>query len=385
MADASQQNPEEQSSSSPFGNSAYEQEDRRPNGTVMDVTDDDSPIPPGVIPDGDGDAQGAARKEEQQSDAEVPDFFKKMREEEDSSEPDSGQAAPSGEVDDAEAQLAESLFDVMVEEYDLPDLPKEQRPKNTQEFFGLMKHVMDINSTPKYAHPESERFDQYIRQGGDPYNYIRSASQASYGDINVESRQGQVYAVAELLKLQGSTPEMINRRIESFEKAGTLQAEAQDAAGILKSYQEQQRTMLMQQQQQQQQNAIMQEREMQGYMAQALQETNEMLGIPLTTKAKRELWDYMFRPDQNGYTQFMIDYSADPRNIIAAAMMCRYGNSAGRESSRIQQKTAIQRFKDQIARQNIRPKGQSRAARQQGRNTGGGFDMSIFRKATGAK
>ncbi len=67
----------------------------------------------------------------------------------------------------------------------------------------------------------------------------------------------------------------------------------------------------------------MQEREMQGYMAQALQETDQMLGVPLTTKAKRELWDYMFRPDQNGYTQFMVDYSSDPRNIIAAAIMGR--------------------------------------------------------------
>jgi hypothetical protein len=265
-------------------------------------------------------------------------------------------------LEDKEAQEINALFDVFVEDYGWQDIPKESRPRTAREFSEFVSAVIAENSKPAYAHPELQALDQFVREGGDLSTYFKSVAEMNYDTMTLNSEYDQKRAVAEVLRLQGFGPEQIKHRVENYAKGGVLYDEAQYALAQLKMYSQQHKQATMQQQYQQ----LQQEQALTGQFidvtAQTLRQMNDVMGAQLTNKDRRELFEYMFKQDQNGHSQFVKDYSSNPVNIITAAYLCKFGNEAFRRMDSGAQKRAIDRFRETIAQQNTKSRGAARTA-----------------------
>ncbi len=288
------------------------------------------------------------------------EYFEDARGEEDV-KPEDGEAQqaqprsrrPSA-PDDVEAQEINALFDVFVEDYGWKDIPQESRPRTAREFSEFVSAVIAENSKPTYAHPELQALDQFVRDGGDLGTYFKSVAEMNYDTMTLNSEYDQKRAVAEALRLQGYAPEQIKHRVENYARGGVLADEAQYALAQLKGYSQEVKRQQMAQQYQQLQEAQQLTGQFIDVTGRTLSQMTDVMGAPLTNKVRQELFEYMFKQDQNGHSQFVKEYSANPVNIITAAYICKYGNEAFSRMDKASQKRAIDRFRDTIAQQNTK-------------------------------
>lgn len=360
MADIIEEEVSQEDSWSPFaGLPKYEE------GMKTSEEAEDAPIPPQVKAQGEeapAQPKEEAKKEPEEEKEEVKedDLFKDAAKDEEAE----GEAPQRGRkpmtAEDYEAKQINALYDVFVEDYGWGDIKPEERPRNAKEFVEFVTALIAENSVPQYASPELQQMDNFVRQGGNLQSYIRSYAETNYDGLDISNEQNQKYAVAEMLKLQGYPPEHIRKKVENYAKSGVLADEAQDAMAILKGYSQNTRQAQMQQQQQ----AIQQEQQMTNQMiqttAQVLGNMNDVCGIPISFKEKKELFEYMFKLDNRGISQFMAEYSSSPESIIAAAYLTKHGQDALRSAEAQGQKKAIDKFRDQIVQQQTRSKGAAR-------------------------
>src|SRR5215470_9185747 len=342
-------------------------------GMTVQEEADDAPVPPQVesrgedktaAPSQDGAKESEPVKEEKPTEEE--DFFKQAAEaepkesEEVEAQPQRGRRPMTAE--DYEARQISALYDVFVEDYGWGDIPQEERPRNAREFCEFVTAAIAQNSTPQYASPELQQLDQYVRQGGKVADYLQSVAEANYDALTINSEQNQKYAVAELLKLQGFPPEKIQQKVEAYAKSGVLEQEATDALAILQGYSQNYRQQTLEQQQRE----LAQMQEIQhnflNATSQVLGSMGDIFGIPLTYKDKQELFNYIFEKDQNGNSQYMLDYSSTPEAIIQSAFLTRYGKGVMTRAQRAGEKKAVEKFRDTISQQQMRSKGPTRGS-----------------------
>lgn len=258
-----------------------------------------------------------------------------------------------------EQRQINALFDVFVDEYGWGDIPKEERPRNAEEFVEYVNALIDTNAVPQYAHPELQKLDEYVRNGGDLGTYMKTMGEIDYTNVAITNEYDAQLAVAQLLRAQGYDEQTIGRKITNYTQKGVLLDEAQDALDILAGWSQMEKQNRLIQAQQQRQAEAAAQNEYMTITAKALMQAPDILGVKLNDRERRELFQYMFRPTKNGESQFSQDYSSNPYNLITAAFITRYGDQALSDLRKKSEKRAIDKFRETIARQNVNNKQQA--------------------------
>ena len=230
-------------------------------------------------------------------------------------EPDPEPNVPS-EVD----ELVPEFFSVLNEKWGL-EIAEDQVPKTIEEFTDMMDSIIAANIKHEFYNEESEIFDKFLRDGGDPRIFMQSSGARKMVEaLDMEEVADQKLALEMYYEKKGLDQDEIKKAISKSEKLGELADDAKEVIPKLQKITQTEQAELVKKQ-----SAIEFERQQSiakfnNDLVAGVKSIKSIFGMELTTAQKQELLPYITQVDANGRTPQMNDYFADPvmYNIVTA-------------------------------------------------------------------
>jgi hypothetical protein len=214
------------------------------------------------------------------------------------------------------------VFAKMLEGKDILDLNEDFNP--TEE--GLLEAVE--TTVENRVKEELELFNgglpkegkdllRHLMNGGQVSDFIDTYSQFNYNEVNVKANKtNQKYVLTEFMKLRGDAPEEIAENLELYEDSGLLESKALRAQERLAAYQEQQKQQFAAKQEEANRAKEQQRQEVVSNIQEKISTVEELKGIPLSKKVKKQLLSYMTVPSvrstaPDGTVKYVTQFQAD--------------------------------------------------------------------------
>lgn len=255
---------------------------------------------------------------------------------------------PDGD-DVAEATQVGALFDAMAESlgWDINDIKDNERPVTVDELVQYMHDTVEQNSTPQYADERIQQLDEYVKNGGRFEDfYSVQQKELELDTVDIEDEADQKAIIREYLHASGYSDTEVNRKIERYEDADLLQDEAEDALGKLKSYREAQAQQMAQQQEQLRVQQEEQSRAFYEDVTNKIKGLTQIRGIQVPKEDRAALYNYIFRTDANGQSQYAKDFNKNMvKNLIESAYLTMKGDALISTAKRSGETSAAQRLR----------------------------------------
>ena len=223
----------------------------------------------------------------------------------------------------AEAQQVGLLFEAIGNSlgWNLDEIDEKDKPLTVEDLTTYFADVIKENSVPEYADERVQALDEYIKNGGKFEDFYARQQQAlTLDDIDLEDENNQKAVVREFMQRAGYTQEQINKKISRYEDNDVLYDEAEDALGRLKDIRQQE---VEQARLQQEEAARQQEEESRAFfneVSEGIKNLDNIRGIAIPKEDRKALFDYIFKVDQNGQSQYTKDFNKNlSRNLIESA------------------------------------------------------------------
>lgn len=240
------------------------------------------------------------------------------------------------------------------------ELPDETKPKTVSDVIEYMKGIVESSSQPQYASEDIEKLNAYVANGGDLkkyYNEVYGSTDLDMVDISSESVQKKI--LSDNFTRMGYSPDKINKFLSRYEDSGTLQEEAEDALEGLKEYNQQKAEKLLADQENARKEHVKQQQNFLSNVYTSIDKTDSILGIPISAKEKKELRDYIFKPEADGLTKYQKDYAKDNKNLIESAYITMKGNTLIQKVTQKATSQAAKNLQDKLAYKGNRVKNSS--------------------------
>lgn len=222
-----------------------------------------------------------------------------------------------------EAQQVGLLFDAIGESlgWNISDIDEKDRPLNVNQLTEYFAEAVRQNSIPQYADDRIQQLDEYVKNGGkfeDFYNVQKESLTLDSLDLEDESNQKAV--VRELLKHDGYTDDQINKRINRYEDADMLFEESEDALDRLKTIRKKEAEDAARQQEEYAREQEAKSRKFFDDVTNNINNLTNIRGISIPKEDRKALFDYIFKVDQNGMSQYQKDFNENlSKNLIESA------------------------------------------------------------------
>lgn len=243
---------------------------------------------------------------------------------------DSNDSEPS-EEEVTEAQQVSALFDAVGESlgWNMTDFNDDDKPVTVDQFTEYLGKVVEQNSVPKYADDRIAKLDEYVKNGGKFEDfYAKQQESLSFENLDLENESNQKSVIRELLKYNGYTDEQINNKISRYEDADMLYDESEDALERLKFIRQQE---IEESRKQQEELAKQQEEQSKQFfknVSQDISSLDSIRGISIPKEDRAALYDYIFKVDQDGISQYQKDFNANlSKNLIESAYFTMKGDA----------------------------------------------------------
>lgn len=222
-----------------------------------------------------------------------------------------------------EAQQVGLLFDAVGESlgWNMADIEDEDRPLTVDDLTTYLSNVVKENSVPQYADERVQMLDEYIKNGGRFEDFYAAQQQRlSFDNLDMDDEANQKAIVRELLKHDGYSDEQINKRIARYEDADMLLEESEDALDRLKSIRQKE---IEENAKAQEEYARQQEEQSKAFydsVSNSIKSLTNIRGIAIPKEDRQALFDYIFKVDKDGYSQYQKDFNANlSKNLIESA------------------------------------------------------------------
>ena len=260
-----------------------------------------------------------------QDDSEIPDDVinntTTTTEEETTTETEE-ETEPS-DADVVEAQQVGLLFDAIGQSlgWNINDIDEKDRPLTVDDLTDYLAETVKQNSVPHYADERIQRLDEYVKNGGKFEDFYQKQSEGlSLENIDMEDEVNQKAVIRELLKYGNYSDEQINKKISRYEDADMLYEESEDALDRLKQIRKQE---VEEAAKQQEAYAKQQEEQSRAFFESVTKDINSLTdirGIAIPKEDRKALFDYIFKVDQNGMSQYQKDFNENlSKNLIESA------------------------------------------------------------------
>ena len=228
------------------------------------------------------------------------------------------------------------------------DIDDDKKPKTAEELVNYLKDAVESSSVPNYASEEIKALDEFVRNGGNLYDYISIGGMNNYDSIDLSNELVQKEVIREFLSKKGFSESAIERKIEKYEDAEILEDEATDAVEFLKEIAEEEKKALLENQKN---FAEEQKREQQKFYTSVVREIEtlkDIRGIKIPQEDKKALADYLFTIEKDGKTKYQKDYAKSPKNIIESAYFTMKGDALINFAKKSGETSATDKFKAAI-------------------------------------
>lgn len=262
------------------------------------TTEDDSDIPPEVIDRMNGNT-------------------------EDTTEDDESEEEEISNADVVEAQQVGLLFDAVGQSlgWNMSDIDEKDRPLTVEDLTNYWVEAIKQNSVPHYADDRIQQLDEYVKNGGKFEDFYSVQQEAlTLDNIDMEDETNQKAVIRELLKYNNYTDEQINKKISRYEDNDMLYEESEDALDRLKNIRQKE---LEESTRQQEEYARQQEEQSKAFfqdVTQSIKSLTDIRGIAIPKEDRQALFDYIFKVDQDGVSQYQKDFNKNlSKNLIESA------------------------------------------------------------------
>lgn len=202
---------------------------------------------------------------------------------------------------------------------------KDLKFNNVEEVIDLMSEIIEENSKPTYASEEVEKYDAFVKNGGDLREFYKEvfANKLDVNSVDVSNQYDQRAVVRENLINQGYKEDRIKKIIARYEEAETLKEEAEDALELVKEYNKKKADSLLEQQKN---HAEMLQEQKQKFLTNVnsvIKTISNFRGFPISEKEKRDLLQYAFVPDEDGITPYQKAMRQDVYNVLESAYFAK--------------------------------------------------------------
>ena len=230
-----------------------------------------------------------------------------------------------------EAQQVNALFDAVGESlgWNMADINEEDRPLTVDDLTKYLGKVVEQNSIPSYADDRVQQLDEYVKNGGKFEDFYQIQQQSlSLDNIDLESEDNQITVIKDLLKHSGYSNEQIDNKISRYQDADMLYEESQDALERLKTIRNDELERNAQQQKQIAEQQRVQQEEFFNSVTTDINNLNSIRGITVPKDDRKALYDYIFKVDQNGMSQYQKDFNQNlSKNLIESAYLTMKGDA----------------------------------------------------------
>jgi hypothetical protein len=269
-----------------------------------------------------------------------------------------------GEV---EPEISEYFANSLVEKLGL-DLDKEVKFEKLDDVIDLMSQVIEANSVPTYSSDEVKEYDEYVKNGGNLKSFYDQvyANTIDPDKLDLENERDQKLAIEANLKNLGYKDDRIKKTIDRYADAEVLKDEAEDAVESIREYQvKTSKTLLANQEKE----AIEADKRNKAFVDNVVSYVNNLKDInsvPIDSKQKKEIVDYIFRVTPDGSTQFQKAYAADTvKNLVGSAYYMKYGDTLLSKTSKQATDATLNKVREKLK------------ASKGKRNTGSGGGQSL--------
>lgn len=235
------------------------------------------------------------------------------------------------DADDSDPEIEKDitkLFSDKVAEKLGWDFAEDEKFESVEDFVDYLTNVVEEASKPQFANEEIEKFDEFVRNGGNLKEFYDKihAGKLELDKVDIDSDYDQKSLIKEFLKTQGIKDSIIDKRIERYDEAGVLQDEAEEALEYLKEHRQKEEQKLLEEQKNLSKVKLQHQQEFVKSVQTNINDINEIRGYKLTDKEKRDLVDYIFKPTSDGLTGFQKDYQSNIKNLIESAYFTKNGD-----------------------------------------------------------
>lgn len=227
------------------------------------------------------------------------------------------------EADIVEAQQVSLLFEAIGNSlgWNLDEIDDKDKPVTVDELTKYFSDVVEQNSKPEYADERIQALDEYVRNGGKFEDYYRKQQETlTLDNIDLEDETNQKAVLREFMQRAGYSDEQINKKITRYEDSDVLYDEAEDALDRLKQIRQQE---VEEAARQQEEAAKQQEEQSKAFFDTVTKDINSLTnirGIAVPKEDRKALFDYIFKVDQNGQSQYTKDFNKNlSKNLIESA------------------------------------------------------------------
>lgn len=252
----------------------------------------------------------------------------------------------------AEATQIGVLFDAVAESFgwNIEDIEEESRPVTVEGLTDYLKQVVEQNSTPQYADERIQHLDEYVKNGGKFEDFYASqAQELNYDNIDIENESDQRAVVKELLKHNGYTDQQINNKISRYEDADMLAEEAEEAIARLKEIRQKENEEMLHQQEEARKQQQAQQMQFYNDVDQQIKNLNSIRGIAIPKEDRKALFDYIFKLDANGVSQYQKDFNKNlSKNLIESAYFTMKADALINGAKKTGETTAAQKLREML-------------------------------------
>lgn len=247
------------------------------------------------------------------------------------------------------------------------ELEDDEKPKSVDDILGLLEKVIEDNSKPSFASEEIANLNEFVENGGKVADYYKTlvVDRLPLDTIDIESESHQKAILKEDLKNKGLKDEQINRKIQRWEDAGVLQEEAEEALESVKEYRAETEQKLLENQKKQKQDFERAQQQFFTSVDKTIKDTKEVLGFPVNDKTKKELVEYIFKPDADGSSKFFKDtglvvtHSTNPKKLLEIAYSAKNGETLINKIEKKVESNAAKTLKERLSTKGQRGVNQS--------------------------
>ena len=202
---------------------------------------------------------------------------------------------------------------------------KDLKFDNIDDVIELMSEIVNENSKPTYASDEVEKYDEFVRNGGNLKDFYKEvySGKLDPSSLDLEKEYDQRAVIRENLLNQGYKEEKIKKMIGRYEESETLKEEAEDALDLLKEFNQKKQDTLLEEQRKNAEIARRQQQKFYEDVNTNIKAISNFRGFPISEKEKRELLQYAFVPDEDGITKYQKDLRSDVYNILESAYFAK--------------------------------------------------------------
>ena len=289
------------------------------------LEDDNEKVPP-VEKTEDGEKEDDTQKDSHEDNSEIPEDIINNKDNNTETKPEETEPEDNiepSEGDVIEAQQVGLLFDAVGQQlgWNMNDIDEKDRPLTVEALTEYWAETIKQNSVPQYADDRIQKLDEYVKNGGKFEDFYQKQQESlSLDNIDMEDETNQKAVIRELLKHSNYTDEQINKKISRYEDADMLYEESEDALDRLKQIRTQEIEYARQQQEEYARQQAEQSKAFYESVTKDINDLTNIRGIAIPREDRKALFDYIFKVDQNGLSQYQKDFNENlSKNLIESA------------------------------------------------------------------